>query len=106
MLNTIDDDPSWNAQSVAAFRDWSVTTLNRRVREGSHAKPDYRSGPYRYWRRSTVVAQRDRDIAASASAEKAAQQHQAQREAAEHARAERQRKRAERGATATPPDTT
>jgi hypothetical protein len=85
------DDPSWNAQMVAQFRCWSVTTLNRNIREGKHPPADYTHGPYRFWKASTARAARDRDIAESAA--KAAQRREAQLEDAARARAARKRKR-------------
>src|SRR5580692_8976418 len=98
-ITIIDDDQSFNASSVAHFEDCSVSTLNRRIREGRFPPPDYRHGPYRYWRRATVVAARARRIN-EFTAE--AQQRKTQLDAAANARAERQRKRAERAVATSP----
>jgi hypothetical protein len=92
------DNPSFNAGSVARFEDCSVSTLNRRIREGRFPPPDFRHGPYRYWLRSTVVAARARRITEFTEE---AQQRKAQLDAAANARAAQKRKRA---AAATSPD--
>jgi hypothetical protein len=93
----IDDDPSLNTGSVARFWDVSIPTLRRDVREGRHPPPDYRSGQYAFWKRSTLIRERERRIAASAAT--AARLRQSQLNAAAHAREERKRKRVERVAT-------
>jgi hypothetical protein len=97
---SIDDDPSLNTGSVACFWDVSVPTLRRDVREGRHPPPDYRNGQYSFWKRSTLVRERERRIAASAA--KAARLRQAQLGAAAHARDVRKRKR--EAAATLPPD--
>jgi hypothetical protein len=86
------DDPSWNAQMVAQFRCWSITTLNRNIREGKHPPADYTNGPYRFWKASTARAAREADIAASAA--EAAQRREVQLEDAARARAASKRKQA------------
>jgi hypothetical protein len=86
------DDPSWNAQMVAQFRCWSITTLNRNIREGKHPPADYTNGPYRFWKASTARAARERDIVACAA--EAVQRREAQLEDAARARAARKRKQA------------
>jgi hypothetical protein len=88
MATTIADrdlDPSLNAGSVARFENISIVTLNRRIREGRFPQADYLSGPYRYWKRSTILIARERRIAENA--EKLARQRQAQLDAAANARA-------------------
>jgi hypothetical protein len=86
------DNPSFNAGSVARFEDISISTLNRRIREDRFPPPDFQHGPYRYWLRSTVLAARERRIAECA--QERSQQHQAQFEsAAANARAAQKRKR-------------
>jgi hypothetical protein len=86
-----DLDPSLNAGSVARFENISIVTLNRRIREGRFPPADYTSGPYRFWKRSTVLIARERRIAENA--ERLARQRQAQLDAAANARAAQKRKR-------------
>ena len=93
-----DLDPSLNSASVARFENISIVTLNRRIREGQFPAADFMHGPYRYWKRSTVLIARERRIAENA--EKVARQRQAQLEGVERARAARKR------TAAAPPPTT
>jgi hypothetical protein len=95
---SIDDDPSLNTGSVARFWDVSVPTLRRDVRDGKHPPPDYRSGQYAFWKRSTLIHERERRIAASAA--KAARLRQTQLTAAANARAGRRKQSAETTDTA------
>jgi hypothetical protein len=91
-----------NAAQVAAIRGGSVPALNRAIREGHYAPPDYHHGPYRIWTEETV--QRERERAIREDAAKIAHRRAAQRDAAENARDARQRKRAERAAAEQSPD--
>jgi hypothetical protein len=86
------------AREVAEIRGGSVAALNRAVREGKYAPPDYHHGPYRIWTEETVRRERERAIREDAA--KIAHRRAAQRDAAENARVARQRKRAERAAAA------
>lgn len=102
MINTI--GRGYNAAQVAAIRGGSVPALNRAIREGRYAQPDYHHGPIRIWTEETVLRERERAIREDAA--KIAHRRAAQREAAENARVARERKRAERAAaSASPPDT-
>jgi predicted DNA-binding transcriptional regulator AlpA len=85
-------DPSLNARSVALFEGISVVTLNRLIREGKFPQADYLRGPYRFWKRSTVICARERRIAESAH--RVAEQRAAQLDAAARARGAQRRKRA------------
>jgi hypothetical protein len=98
----IDDDPSLNTKSTAQFWDVSVPTLRRDVRDGKHPPPDYRNGQYSFWKRSTLVRERERRIAASAA--KAERLREAQNAAAKHARTVRDRR--QRAAASPTPDST
>jgi hypothetical protein len=104
MATTIADhdlDPSLNAGSVARFENVSIATLNRRIREGRFPQADYLSGPYRYWKRSTILIARERRIAENA--ERIARQRQAQLDSVANARAGRKRA-AQRPAVSTAAD--
>jgi hypothetical protein len=87
------------AREVAEIRGGSVPALNRDVREGRYAPPDFYHGPHRIWTEETVRSERDREIRESAA--RVAGRREAQLQAAERAREARRRKRAKRAA-ATP----
>lgn|SRR5262249_22376948 len=91
----LDIDPALNAGAVARAEGISIITLNRRVRVGKFPPPDFLHGQYRYWKRSTVLAARERAIQASAS--ELDRRRQALLAAAANARAARERKRAAAG---------
>jgi hypothetical protein len=95
-VSVADLDRSLNARQVADFRARSLVSLNRDIRENKFPPPDYTSGQYRFWKLSTVIRAREREIAESAA--KAAKRRQAQLEAAARARAGRDRVREERDA--------
>jgi hypothetical protein len=84
-LHDLDIDPSLNARDVARFEAISLPTVNRRVRQGLLPRPDYTVGPYRFWKLSTLVAARERQIGEHAA--KQAATRKAQLEAAARARA-------------------
>jgi hypothetical protein len=86
-----DLDPSMNARSVCKFRDCSLPTLNRDVRSGRFPPPDFTSGPYRYWKSSTVIRHREHQITASAAQASALREKQLDQAA--EARRARQDKR-------------
>lgn len=102
MINTI--GRGYKAAEVAAIRGGSVPALNRAIREGRYAPPDYHHGPIRIWTEETVRREREREIREDAA--KIAHRRAAQREAVEHARAERDRRKREREAAdaTSPPD--
>jgi hypothetical protein len=94
----IDDDPSLNTKSVARFWDISIPTLRRSVRTGGHPPPDYRSGEYAFWKRSTLIRERERRVAETAA--KAARLREKQLNSAANARAGRRKQPTETTDTA------
>jgi len=94
IVDHLDIDPALNAGAVARAEGISIVTLNRRIRTGKFPPPDFLHGQYRYWRRSSVLAARAREI--QDSADRLERRRQALLAAAANARAARQRKRAER----------
>ena len=62
------DDPLMNAGNAARFEGISIPTMNRRIRTGDFPPPDYVHGQIRYWKRSTILAAREKRIAKYATA--------------------------------------
>lgn len=93
-----DLDRTLNARAVCEFRGRSLPTLNRDIREGRFPPPDFTVGQWRYWKFSTVIRAREREIGEAAA--NAAALRRRHLEDAERARAARARKRAERAALA------